>query len=131
VKKAELRLKAAPGRILLRFPLAEQKTEGGVIIPETSQMRPEFAEIVDIGTPRDESERICAEFFRECQEKGLPVAVSFAAGVPYWKENYDPRKWGWLQSLRSYQLTAPAAVFERVDVETADEELPEPAVAGV
>jgi hypothetical protein len=108
-----------PGRVILRFPLPPETTDAGLYVPQTSQQRPEFAEVYSVGEPTDEKERMCANFFRECQKFGLRVAVSFESGVPYWKSNYDAARWGWLKPLRSYQLTAPAAVLA-VDIEESE-----------
>lgn len=109
-----IRLRALPGCMLLRFPDQEKVTESGLFIPENSQMRPEFAEIYDIGEPMNANEERIAEVLRRCQILGQPVLIAFALGVGYWKHNYDT-KWAWLKSIKSYRITAPAAFMEVVE----------------
>ena len=102
-------LKAAPGRVVLKFPRAEEKV-GAILIPETSQMRPEFPTIEHVGEPLSDEERVRYRWLTEVQKSGLPVAVSYASGVSYWKENYDPAKWGWLKDFRVYSFGEVASI---------------------
>jgi hypothetical protein len=108
-------LKAMPGRVVLRFPPPVEK-KGNLYIPETSQLRPEFGEVYDIGEPVTEDDRRAALKLRELQAEGKKVAVSFASGTSYWREfdgqALDPKEWGWLKSLKSYRLTELAAFVE-------------------
>ena len=109
-------IKAAPGRVLLSFPSypdEEQKTEGGIYIPQTSVQIPEIAEVLDVGEPVSEEERKYAAYFLERKERGEPVLADFGAGVTYWRVNLDANKYGWLKPIRSYRLSSPSAHLER------------------
>lgn len=105
-------LKAMPGRLILRFP-PPVKQHGAIYIPETSQQRPEFGEIHDVGEPLDDEQRIIATRLRELKKAGKKLAVSFISGVRYYQENLQhDEEWAWLKDYRSYSLSEPAAYLE-------------------
>lgn len=106
-------LKALPGRVILRFPPPVEKSTGGIVIPQTSQLRPELGEIVDVGEARDENERRARAALLDIQAANGRVAVSFASGVSYWRDyerqSMDEREWGFLKHVKAYNLTELAA----------------------
>jgi hypothetical protein len=126
---AEPSLKALPGRVILKFPKPAEKSAGGILLPQTSQLRPEFGEIHDVGDGITEEEKAAAGRFRELQAKGVRIPVTYAAGVGYWREEYtqaglDKGEWGWLRDFRVYRLTEIAAFVDeaRRPVETDPED---------
>lgn len=102
------KLRATAGRIILKFPRPAEQA-GSIIIPETSRMRPEFGEIYDVGPALNDDQLEWARYFRELKDYGVLVAMSYGSGVTYWKENYDPKEWGWLRDYRAYRFEEPAA----------------------
>lgn len=108
----KVRLRAARGRVVVKFPPAVERTEGGIHISEGSQMRLEMAEIVDVGEPVTADEVEHCRWLLERQAKGELVLVSFEAGVGFWKQNYDPKKWSWLKDYRAYHVSQPTTCFE-------------------
>jgi hypothetical protein len=81
----------------------------GVHIPKTSQRRPEFGEIFDIGTPLDEEQRIIATELHELKKQGIKIPISYGSGVGYWTDNdrqagLDEKEWGWLKEYRVYRI---------------------------
>lgn len=108
-----LTLKALPGHLVLHFPkpIAERN---GIFIPETSQQRPEFGDIVDVGEPLDEKQAKIAEVMLQCQKLGIPLPVRYGSGVSYWfgKENaLTESEWSWLKDYRVYSIGEPAAML--------------------
>lgn len=104
-------LKAAPGRLILRFPPPAEEMRGGIIIPQTSQQRPEFGEVFDLGdaiTPEDEKLR---RFFADVKANGERVAVSYMSGVGFFQQNFDPKEYGWLKDFRAYTYRELSAVL--------------------
>lgn len=111
-----LALKALPGRVLLKFPPPDEDFgESGIIRPIGYQKRPEFGEIVDIGAPLDERQKVIAERLQELKNLGIPLCVSFAAGVSYWDKMYDQKKYRWLQDYRTFSIDEPAAFLVEAD----------------
>lgn len=101
-----------PGRVILKFPPPKTTSESGkILIPETSQMRPEFGQIHSIGVPLDDKQADIVEVLEDLREAGIPLCVSYGAGVSYWKQNYDPKEWGWLRDYRAYSIEEPAAML--------------------
>lgn len=130
-------LKAAPGRVVVRFPEVVTKI-GAIIVPETSQVRPEFPLVHDLGAPLTGEDVILRRFFldlmglslRSRLVRALPtfsrwlglrvhpirkVAISYMSGVSYWHPNYDPKEWGWLKAYRAYSYRELAAVLVEED----------------
>lgn len=110
-------LKAMPGRVILRFPKPAEKSSGGLILPQNSQLRPEFGEIVSIGEPTDDKEARAAHLLRELQGLGVKIAVTFAAGTSFWRDEFtqaglDKGEWAWLKDLKAYRLSEVAAYLE-------------------
>lgn len=103
-------LKAAPGRVVLKFPEAI-KQYGLIAIPETSQTRPEFPLIHDLGEPLDEKDAQLRRYFDEIRKAGIKIAISYMSGVSYWHPNYDPKVWGWLKAYRVYSYRELASVL--------------------
>lgn len=96
-------LKAMPGRVVLKFPSAPEKI-GAIHVPQTSQMRPEFPEIHDVGAALRAEDEPLRRTLLEWKKAGISVAVSFQSGVSYWKAEYDQREYGWLKDLRVYSF---------------------------
>jgi co-chaperonin GroES (HSP10) len=109
-------LRALPGRVILEFERPKEKTIGGVIIPETSQLRPEFGTSADIGEALNDDERRIASALWDLKAAGKKIAVSFAAGVSYWRDYdrqaLDEKEWGWLKSVKSYRMAELASYVE-------------------
>jgi hypothetical protein len=99
---------AAPNRVVLRFPPVVEK-KGSIHVPETSQLRPEFGEIVSIGEPVGDEATAYARFFEVIRKSGQRVPVSVVAGVRYWRESYESEQW--LADLRVYRITELAAAL--------------------
>jgi hypothetical protein len=117
-----------PGRVILEFPAAKERTDAGIEIPETSQMRLEFAQIHDIGPALDAEQYEIKQVLDELKRQGIPVCMSFASGVAFWKANYDPNVWGWLKNFRSFRIEEPSAYLVE---ETEDVNQVPPEVDGV
>lgn len=108
-------LKPLRGRVILKFPKPVEKV-GAIIVPESSQLRPEFGEIVAVGdadTAEDEKRR---RDLLELQQQGKRIAVSFGAGVSFWRE-YDVQAlgggdWSWLRDCRAYRIGELAAFID-------------------
>lgn len=100
-------LKAMPGIVILKFPRAPEKL-GNIVIPQTSQMRPEFPMIYSMGVPLTFGDLMRWWTLRKLKKAGIPVAVSFASGVSYWKDNYDTA-YAWLKDFRAYTFREIAA----------------------
>lgn len=100
-------LTAAPNRVVVRFPQKIKESAAGLVIPETSQLRPEFGEIVDVGEPVGDEATACARWLRECQSAGIKVPVSVQSGTRYWRETYESD--AWLEDLRVYRVTELAS----------------------
>jgi co-chaperonin GroES (HSP10) len=106
-------LKAAPNRVILRFPPTKKETNAGIIIPETSQLRPEFGEILDVGEAVGDEAIACRRFLLEMQKAGKRIPVSVASGVSYWRQTYESNKTEeWLAEIRVYRLTEIGAALE-------------------
>ena len=107
-------LKALPGRVILVFAKPVEK-KGTLFIPETSQLRPEFGEIADIGEPVTEEDRRAAAALHDLKAAGKKIAVSFAAGTSFYRD-YDGQalgdEWKWLKDYKSYRLTELSAYVE-------------------
>ena len=105
-------LKALPGRVILGFPQPVAKV-GSIIVPETSQLRPEFGEILDVGFATSiEEERIRRDLL-DLKAAGRKIAVSFASGISFWRD-YDVNAlgggdWSWLKSTKAYRMSELAA----------------------
>jgi co-chaperonin GroES (HSP10) len=111
------RLRALPSRVILKFERPAEKSSGGIILSASSRMRPEFAEIEDVGDPIDEQERAVAARLEELKAHGAKIAVSVASGVGYWRDEYTQAglsldEWGWLKDYRAYRITELAAFIE-------------------
>lgn len=111
-------LKAMPGRVVLTFAKPVEK-QGLIHIPQTSQLRPEFGTIADIGEPLTEEERRIAVKLKELQAEGKKIAVSFAAGVSFWRD-YDSAAlgggdWSWLKDAKAYRISELAAFTDGYD----------------
>lgn len=120
-KDRHLRLRAAAGRVVLRFPRGMEESSGGIAIPESSQQRLEMAEVYDVGratNPGDEAHR---QWLLDQQAAGQPVMADFGAGIGLWKQNYDTR-WKWLRDFRVYTLSQPFITIEEVSPEVAAED---------
>jgi co-chaperonin GroES (HSP10) len=105
-------LKALPGRVILRFPQPVAKV-GSIIVPETSQLRPEFGEIADVGAATSLEEEKTRRDLLELQKSGKRIAVSFASGISFWRD-YDVNAlgggdWSWLKSAKAYRMSELAA----------------------
>lgn len=103
-------LKALPGRVILGFE--KPKAQVGLIhVPETSQLRPEFGEIKDVGQALNEEQAQIAVRLRALQSEGKKIAVSFAAGVSFWRD-FDRQTGGqyeWLKDFKAFRLEELAA----------------------
>ena len=109
------KLHAAPGRAILRFPIAAEKSEGGLFIPETSQLRPEFGELEDVGEPLNEAQKIIATEIRERARNGQKFVTTYAAGTPVWNETMRTfTELNWLKAYRVYSLEQLAVTIEGV-----------------
>lgn len=105
-----LTLKALPGRLILRFPKPIEK-KGSIIVPTGYQQRPEFGIIHDIGLPLTPEQQAITEVLHELKDAGIPLCVSYGAGIGYWhgKENsLEEAEHGWLRDYRSYRIEEPA-----------------------
>lgn len=100
---------AAPNRVVLRFPEKKEETRGGIIIPDTSQLRPEYGEIVSIGEPVGDLQLACARFLQEIKDAGLRVPVSYQSGTRYWRETYEAEEW--IQPYGVFMLTELASAL--------------------
>lgn len=112
MKTAIVDIKAAAGRVILRFPKATEETQGGVAIPKDSQQRVELAEVIDVGAPLSEADVQHRAWLLERKENGDPVFASFAMGTEFYKRNYDDGKWHWLKDFRAYPLSHPMAYLK-------------------
>lgn len=114
-----LTLRALPGRVVLRFPKPVEQ-RNGLYIPQTSQQRPEFGEVMDVGEPLNEEQATIAKWLWECKEKNIPLPVSYGAGTSYWfgKENaLTSDEWAWLRDFRVFTITEPAAMLVEAEEE--------------
>ena len=98
--------------MILRFDEPVEEVKGGIIIPQTSQQRPEFGEIVDIGRPTNDTEAAIAKDLADLKAQGRRIAVSFAAGTSFHQTNADPKVWGWLKAYRAFRITELPAYLE-------------------
>lgn len=103
------RLAAAPNRVVCRFPPKKEVSRGGIIIAETSQLRPELAEILDVGEAIGEEETACARWLREMQRAGKRIPVSVESGTRYWRETYEADEG--LADVRVYHVTQLASAL--------------------
>jgi len=107
-------IRAIAGRVILHFPPPVKKV-GAIFVPETSQLRPEFGEIHDIGEPLSDQQAMIATQLEGLQRQGKRIAVSFAAGVSFWRE-YDGQalgdEWKWLKNYKAYRLEELAAFVD-------------------
>jgi ketosteroid isomerase-like protein len=89
--------------------------KGVLFIPETSQLRPEFGEIEDIGEPLTEEDRRLAATLHDLKASGKRIAVSYASGTSYYRD-YDGQalgdEWKWLKDFRSYRISELAAYVQ-------------------
>jgi chaperonin GroES len=59
VKEEALKFRPLHDRVLVRRVEAEEKTKGGIIIPDTAKEKPQEGEVVAVGPgPRDESGKL-------------------------------------------------------------------------
>jgi hypothetical protein len=105
-------VKALAGRVIMRFPPPIDK-QGSLYVPETSQLRPELGEIVSIGEPLDEKERIIANALYELKRDGKKILVTIMGGVRFWDDTkataQSKAEWGWLADYRAYRIGELAA----------------------
>lgn len=106
-------LKALPGRVILGFEKPKAQV-GSIIIPETSQLRPEFGTIADIGEPLTDEQRMIADKLRVLQALGKRIAVSFASGVSFWRDfdRQTGEQYAWLKDWKAYRIEELAAFVE-------------------
>ena len=109
-------LKAAPSRVILAFQKPEEKSAGGILIPTTSALRPEFGTLVDIGDPTDEQETICRKWILDAAAAGNVFPISYGQGVRYWDSTRSD-KHHWLSDVRTYRITEITASVPRQEVE--------------
>lgn len=81
-------------------------------MPQTSQQRPEFGEIIDIGEPTNDIEARYAKFYSDLQKQGKTLAVSFASGTSFVQDKTDVTEWGWLKAIRAFRLTEISAYLD-------------------
>ena len=111
-------LRAACGRVILRFPEAMAESSGGVLISEGSRQRLELAAVYDVGAALNEADEEHRDWLLAQQASDRPVMADFGAGVSLWKSNYDLR-WKWLRDYRIYTLSQPFLTIEEVSEEVA------------
>lgn len=112
---------AAPNRVVLKFPEAKEKSAGGLIIPDTSKLRPEYGEIISIGEAVGELQVACARWLRVLQKAGQRVPISYQSGVRYWRETYEAEKW--IQPYGVFNLTEIASgLVNHPDYQAAEAE---------
>lgn len=108
-------LKALPDRVILSFAKPAEKV-GSIIVPQTSQIRPEFGTIHDVGEGLTQETRTIAYKLKELQKNGVKIAVTFASGTGYMtdsqKQALPEKEWRWLSDLRSFRMTELAAFLE-------------------
>ena len=105
-------LKAMRGRVILRFAKPVEKV-GMLHVPQGSQLRPEFGEIVDIGDSLNDDEEKTRRDLIELQRQGKRIAVSFASGISFWRD-WDTQAlgggdWSWLRDSKAYRIGELAA----------------------
>ena len=100
---------AAPNRVVLKFPEAKETSRGGLIIPDTSKLRPEYGEIISIGEPIGELQVACARWLEELQKAGQRVPISYQSGVRYWRDTYEVDEW--IQPYGVFNLTEVASAL--------------------
>ena len=110
-------LRALPSRVILEFPKPAEKSAGGIILSERSQLRPEIAKIHDVGDGVTPEERQIASRLRELQAQGKEIPVTYISGVSFWRDEFtqagmDKGEYGWLRDLKAYRLTELAAFVE-------------------
>ncbi len=111
-------LKAFPSRVILRFePPAETSASGLVVLSERSRLRPEMAEIEDVGDGLTPEEIAVAARLRELQATGARIPVTYMSGIGFWRDEFTQAglsraEWGWLADRRAYRLTELAAFVE-------------------
>ena len=92
-------------RVVVRRIDAEEKTKGGIIIPDTAKEKPQEGEIVAVGPgARDESGKLVALDVKTGDKRTLPSpvsalhpngkeAVSFDFARQYDAANFEVAKW--------------------------------------
>lgn len=113
---AEKKVRALPGRVILKFPPKVEKTSGGLIVPETSQLRPELGEVVDVGEAITDADVRVRGALLELQRTGAKVPVTMMSGTRFWDETkataQAQAEWGWLSAYRAYRIGELAAFLE-------------------
>jgi co-chaperonin GroES (HSP10) len=110
------KLHALPGKVILRFPVAAEKSEGGLFIPETSQLRPEFGELESIGEPLNDAQKRIAASIIERAAAGQKFVTTYAAGTPIYNETMRAHKeLSWMKAYRGYAIEQLAVTVEGVE----------------
>ena len=93
----------------MKFPPRQEK-RGALYVPETSQLRPEFGEILDIGEAVGDEERACAALLHDLKRAGKKIPVSVEAGTRYWRDTYEVEQW--LADVRVYHVAQLASYLK-------------------
>lgn len=125
------RIEALPGKVILEFPPATEQVRGGIIIPERSRRRVEFARLVSIGDATTPEEEIRRRAIIEAANKGLLFPIAVASGIPFYqleleqdtsKPTYGTEKdqdlgsFNFLKSMRAFSISQLYVTIE--DAET-------------
>lgn len=112
---ARLKLVALPGTVILQFPPREDRTKGGIIVPETSQQLTEIGTVHSIGRPISEDDKAIAAAL----EIGDKIPILYASGVTYFQRDYTGRD-EWLKHFRSYNIAELSAKIEVIEEDSAN-----------
>lgn len=90
--------------------------QGLIHVPETSQLRPELGEIVDIGEATDEKEQRIASDLWRLKREGKKILVTIMAGTRFWEDTkataQSKAEWGWLSDYRAYRISELSAYLD-------------------
>lgn len=98
-----MQLEAMNGRLVLRFPQAVEKI-GSVYVADAYAMRPEIGELVSIGDPLNEDERVLRKEILDRAARGHKFIVPMATGTYYWRKEMGP-EFEFLKDVRSYRIS--------------------------
>lgn len=123
-------IEALPGRVILEFPPATESVRGGIIIPQRSRRRVEFARLVHCGAAVNQEQEILRAGIIEAANRGLLFTIPVASGQACYQveleqdtreETYGQEKdqdlgdLNYLKSLRTYAISQLHTVIRHDD----------------